>query len=284
MLPHEQTIPKDSQDRLSLLQRVRVNTSPIWGLSLAKGLSSACRQAQSLNSGASFRAHDDAGVLHELWPVTDEAHIGEITQLCASSKVLIADGHHRYQTARSYASEVRAKNGDQPGPHDFVLAFLVELSDAELSIRAFHRVVKGVPAPQVVENVARFFRVEEAPEDLVALPATSGADVVVLYTRDGYKLLYPLPALYEAASDDLDSSRLMGGCWTALPTTRSATSRVGTKPSPRCERGRGEAAFFLRPVPVEKIEAVAETGRLMPPKSTYFHPKPRTGMAFRSLE
>ena len=159
-------------------------------------------------SGRAFVPATTPGVTHELWHVTDGRQIGEITRLCAEAKVLIADGHHRYQTARAYATEVRAKNGDQPGPYDLVLAFLVELSEEELSVRTFHRVVKGVPITHLIELVTRFFRIEEAPEDLVALPATSAPGVVVLYTQDGYKLLYPLPAVYEAARDDLDSSRL----------------------------------------------------------------------------
>ncbi len=283
VLPHEQTIAKDRQDRLSLLQRMRVNTSPIWGLSLAKGLTSACREAQSLHVGASFRASDDAGVTHELWHVTDGRQIGEITRLCAEAKVLIADGHHRYQTARAYATEVRAKNGDQPGPYDLVLAFLVELSEEELSVRTFHRVVKGVPITHLIELVTRFFRIEEAPEDLVVLPATSAPGVVVLYTQDGYKLLYPLPAVYEAARDDLDSSRLTV-LLDSLPAHEVSYEPGWHEATAAVREGRAEAAFFLRPVPIAKIEAVAETGRLMPPKSTYFHPKPRTGMAFRSLE
>ena len=209
--------------------------------------------------------------------------MAEITRLCAEAKVLIADGHHRYQTARAYATEVRAKNGDQPGPYDLVLAFLVELSEEELSVRTFHRVVKGVPITHLIELVTRFFRIEEAPEDLVALPATSAPGVVVLYTQDGYKLLYPLPAVYEAARDDLDSSRLDGAA--RQPSRARGQLRAGmARATAAVREGRAEAAFFLRPVPVAKIEAVAETGRLMPPKSTYFHPKPRTGMAFRSLE
>jgi len=283
VLPHEQTMPKARLDRLLLLQHLRLNTSPIWGLSLARGLAAACREAQARTGEASFSATDDAGVVHDLWPVTDEDSIAEISGLCATAPVLIADGHHRYQTACTYAAQCRARNGDLPGPYDLVLAFVVELSEEELSVRAIHRLVRGVPAQRLLDLVSRWFRVESAPEDLIALPATSLPGVIGLLTRDGYKLLYPLPALGQAADDDLDSSRLQV-VLSALPEHELAYEPGWHKAAAAVRGGRADAAFFLRPVPVAMIEKVAETGRLMPPKSTFFHPKPRTGMAFRSLE
>jgi uncharacterized protein (DUF1015 family) len=283
VMPHEQTIPKDRQDRLSLLRSTRLNTSPIWGLSLAKGLTSACQEALSQFETPSWRATDDAGVVHELWPITDERQVAGISELCASDKVLIADGHHRYKTACTYAEECRSKNGDRPGPYDLVLAFIVELSEDELSIRAVHRLVKGLPPERLSELVTRWFRIEPAPEDLVALPATSAPGVIGLLTREGYKLLYPLPALEKQAEDDLDSSRL-SVVLDSLPD-HEVTYEPGWHEAAIAVRdAKADAAFLLRPVPVTKIESVAYGGRLMPPKSTFFHPKPRTGMAFRSLD
>ncbi len=208
VLPHEQTIPKDRNDRLSLLRSTRLNTSPIWGLSLAKGLTSACREALSSSGGPSWCATGPAGVVHELWPVTEQAWLTEIVALAATSPVLIADGHHRYETACIYAAERRATNGNMPGPHDLVLAFVVELSEEELSIGAIHRLVSGVPPDALAGLLGRFFRLEPAPENLVALPATAPPGVIGLATKDGFRLLYPLAELEAAAEDDLDSSRL----------------------------------------------------------------------------
>ena len=283
VLPHEQTTPKDRLDRLSLLRSTRTNTSPIWGLSLAKGLASACREALSQAGEPSWRAVDDASVVHELWPTTDQRRLAEITELCAGAKVIIADGHHRYETARIYARECRARNGDRPGSHDFTLAFVVELSEDELSIRAVHRLEKGVTPERLYELIAPWYRIEPAPEDLIALPATSAPGVIGLFTRDGYKLLYPLPALEEATEDDLDSSRL-SVVLNRLPEHELTYETGWYEAAAAVREGRADAAFLLRPVPVAKIEAVADGGRLMAPKSTYFQPKPRTGMAFRSLD
>lgn len=283
VLPHEQTMPKDRLDRLSLLRTTRLNTSPIWGLSLARGLTDVCREALLDLGAADFRATDESGVVHELWAVTDEARVAQICELGKSAQVLLADGHHRYQTACMYARQCRENNGGKPGPYDLTLAFVVELSEDELSIRAIHRLIKGVPADQLIELVSQWFRVEPAPEDLVALPATSTPGVIGLFTHDGYKLLYPLNSLLEASDEDLDSSRLEV-VLASLPD-HDITYEPGWHEAVVAVReNRADAAFFLRPVAVEKIEAVAETGRLMAPKSTFFHPKPRTGMAFRSLE
>jgi len=283
VLPHEQTIPKDRNDRLSLLRSTRLNTSPIWALSLAKGLTTACRNALSTAGEVRWRTTDPAGVVHELWPVTDAQSLGEISALAAGAPVLIADGHHRYETACIYAAECRVHNGDRPGPHDLLLAFVVELSEDELSIRAIHRLLKGIPPERLPDLLAPFYRAEPAAEDLVALPATASSGVIGLFTRDGFRLLYPLPALEEAADDDLDSSRLAAAL--AGLDDHELTYQPGWHQAIAAVReGRADAAFLLRPVSVTQIERVAYGGHRMPPKSTYFQPKPRTGMAFRSLE
>jgi len=283
VLPHEQTIPKDRTDRLSLLRSTRLNTSPIWGLSLAEGLTSLLHEALSSAGGTDWRTTDSAGVVHELWPISDQQRVAAVVDLAAAAPVLIADGHHRYETACIYAAECRARNGGRPGPHDLVLAFVVELSEEDLSIRPIHRLVKGVPPEDLPDLLAPFFRIEPAPQDMVGLPATTPGGVIGLATKDGFFLLHPLPALEEAAEDDLDSSRLKAAL-AALGDHELVYQPGWHQAVAAVREGRSDAAFLLRPVPVTKIEGVAYGGRRMPPKSTFFEPKPRTGMAFRSLD
>ena len=283
VLAHEQTIPKDRMDRLSLLRSTRLNTSPIWVLSLAKGLTSACREALSQAGKTSWRTTDAAGVVHEIWPMTDERRVAEITALGASAPVLIADGHHRYETACTYATECRMRNGDRPGPYDLALAFVVELSEEELSITAIHRLVRGISPDHLEDMLAPFFRIEPAPEDLVALPATAVPGVIGLFTNNGFKLLHPLPVLEQAVEDDLDASRLKLAL-DSLPDHELTYEPGWHEATAAVREGREDAAFLLRPVTVARIERVAYDGRRMAPKSTFFQPKPRTGMAYRSLE
>ena len=283
VLPHEQTIPKDRSDRLSLLRSTRLNTSPIWVLSLATGLTVLCRAAVESASPSGWRATDPAGVVHELWPLTDDRKVGEIVALAASAPVLVADGHHRYDTACAYAAEVRSRNGNLAGPHDLMLAFVVELTEEELSIRAIHRLVTGVRPERLADLLSTFVRIEPAPADLGDFPPSAPEGVMGLVTRDGFWLLHPLPALGEAAEDDLDSSRLK--VLLAALGDHELTYQPGWREAVAAVRdGRADAGFLLRPVPVSKIERVAHGGRRMPPKTTFFEPKPRTGMAFRSLD
>ncbi len=283
VLAHEQTIPKDRMDRLSLLRSTRLNTSPVWVLSLAKGLTSECREAVSQAGESSWRTTDAAGVVHETWPLTDQSHVARVAALAARAPVLIADGHHRYETACTYARECRTRNGGRAGPYDLALALVVELSEDELSIRAIHRLVKGIPADQLEDLMSPFFRFEPAPEDLVALPATAAPGVIGLFTRNRFTLLQPLRLVEQLAEDDLDVSRLKAAL-DRLPEHELTYEAGWHEAIAQVRRERADAAFLLRPVPVARIERVAGDGRLMPPKSTFFRPKPRTGMASRSLE
>ena len=283
VIAHEQTIPKDRMDRLSLLKSTGLNTSPIWVLSLAKGLTSACREALSQAGETRWRTTDSAGVVHEIWPLTEERRVAEITSLGADAPVLIADGHHRYETACTYATECRAANGNRPGPYDLALAFVVELSEEEISVVAIHRLVKGISADYLEDLITPFFRIEPAAPDLVALPETAAPGVIGLFTRNGFRLLHPLAVLERAAEDDLDTSRLKVAL-EGLPEHELTYQPGWDEATTAVRAGRADAAFLLRPVPVARIERVADDRHRMPPKSTFFQPKPLTGMAYRALE
>ncbi|HLX88166.1 MAG TPA: DUF1015 domain-containing protein, partial [Acidimicrobiales bacterium] len=139
VLPHEQTIPKDKSDRLDLLRATRTNLSPIWGLSLTDGLSALYEQS----SPALAHATDDEGVLHELWVIDDPATIDAIRLSVGSSPIVIADGHHRYETALAYQSERRAARDGARGAYDLVMALVVELAPGQLTVRPIHRTITG---------------------------------------------------------------------------------------------------------------------------------------------
>ncbi len=276
VLPHEQTIPKDRRDRLSLLRATRANLSPIWGLSLAAGLGELCASAAA--SPDPWRAVDDEGVVHERFAVR-EADVEAICALVASAPVLIADGHHRYETACAYLEESPGTKGS-----DAVLAYVVELSPPELSVRAIHRLVRGVERGAFEGGLDRWFASRPGPQDAQMLPAAmEEAGGLGLVNRDGTAVLVPRAELVASAEDDLDSSRL------ALVLSDLGVTDVGyqhgvDKVVDAVARGRADAGVLLRPVSVEQIAATAHGGRRMPPKTTFFAPKPRTGMVFRELD
>jgi uncharacterized protein (DUF1015 family) len=281
VLPHEQTIPKDTTDRLDLLRACRANLSPIWGLSLTPGLAEAYRPEGEPEA----RAVDDGGVLHSLWVLDDPAAIDEVARRVAASPVVIADGHHRYETALRYQAERRAATGGSPGEFDLVMAFIVELAEDQLSVGPIHRAVAGVPSDlDLVESFQLWFdTVHAGPTEDHVLEAVAVSGAMALVVPGGVWLLTPREEAYEAAGSDLDSSLV------ALVTDKIGGVQLTYRHDWRTAVGAltsdgAQAALLLRPVTVRQIRNWAESRRRMPPKSTYFRPKPRTGMVFRPVE
>ncbi len=280
VLPHEQTLPKPRSDRLDLLRATGTNLSPIWGLSLAAGLS-ATFDPKAAPAG---EAHDDDGVRHQIWVLDDPAAVETVRQAVASAPVVVADGHHRYETARAYRDEIRAAGRHQPGPHDLVMALVVELAEDQLTVGPIHRTLAGLSeGVDIAAAFGRWFDILHAgpaTERVVGALARSGS--LSLVTAEGAWLLTPRPEAYEAAGSDLDASlvdlaaRDLPSHETAYPHAwEEALSAVGSRAA--------QAAVVLRPVTVGQIAEWAGSRRRMPPKTTYFSPKPRTGMVFRPL-
>src|SRR3974390_1259457 len=90
-------------------------------------------------------AYDDDGVRHQVWALSDHDAIAAVTAAIGRAPAVLPAGPHRYSTAQTYQAEARAANGDAPGPHDFVLALVVELSEDQLTVGAIHRTVSGLP-------------------------------------------------------------------------------------------------------------------------------------------
>jgi uncharacterized protein (DUF1015 family) len=282
ILPHEQTLPKPKSDRLDLLRATRANLSPIWGLSLRRGLTATFDPS---DDEPDADAYDDDGVRHQLWVLSDRDAIGAITAAVAEAPVVIADGHHRYQTALAYQAECRAANGNMPGPHDLVLAFIVELTEDQLTVGAIHRTVSGLPPDfDLVAACSAWFDVVRAgTADDRTLGALANAHSLALISGGDAYLLLPRAEAYESADSDLDSS-LIAQVLSQLPPHESTHRHSLGEVMAALGDGEAQAAFLLRPVTVGQIEEWAEKRRQMPPKTTYFSPKPRTGMVFRSLD
>lgn len=280
VLPHERTTPKDKTDRLSLLRAARTNFSPIWGLSLAGGLGQLCDHlAEGEGVASPYRVTDDSGALHECWRVRAPEATRNVVDLVASTPVLIADGHHRYETACTYLEET----GGTPGS-DAVLALVVELTGEELAVEAIHRTLRGLPAETVRRELGRSFDLAPGPADPLALrSAMSSAGALGLVTEEGSWLMAPRGSLLREGDDQLDSTRL-DRALEHLPDVAVAYQHGALQVARAVREGQAEAAVLLRPVSVDQIAAVARGGRRMPPKSTFFYPKPLTGLVFRELD
>ena len=205
ILPHEQTLPKPKSDRLDLLRATRANLSPIWGLSMADGVTATFDPTDDEPVGD---VYDDDGVRHQIWVLSDPDAIDAVRAAISRAPVVLADGHHRYSTAQTYQAEARAANGDEPGPHDFVLALVVELSEDQLSVGAIHRTISGLPEGfDLLEALSEWFDVVRAgAADDRTLSALGESSSLALVTGGQAYLLLPHADLLEQEGNDLDSN------------------------------------------------------------------------------
>jgi uncharacterized protein (DUF1015 family) len=277
VLPHERVTPKASTDRLDLTRATKANLSPVWGLSLAAGLTALLTEP-----GEPVASVTVDGVDHIVERVSDPDRIRAIADKIGSDDVLIADGHHRYGISRTYRDEVRAANGDQSNPADETLAFVNELVADQLSVEAIHRLYHDVSVDELVATLDTCFERSDAgrPDDsTLATMDTEG--VLCLVTADGAaQWLRPRPGTF-------DSVRSLDGAWlehALAEVAHSVTYQHGVDHVvDAVTSGGATAAVLIRPVSVAEIERTAREGALMPPKSTFFTPKLRTGLVVRSL-
>jgi uncharacterized protein (DUF1015 family) len=280
VLPHEETQSKVRDDRLRLRRACRADLSPVWGLSMAHGLSELCTAAPGAPVA---RCTDEEGVHHRLWRLTQPAVVEAVAATVASAPVVIADGHHRYSVALAHRDEVRAARGRTGGDEDLLLALVCELGDSQAGVRPIHRLLTGLPAGlDLLAALEPFFEpVPDAgpPSTLPDRMAEAGG-LALLVGADQAWLLLPRGGAGEAPPPD---AALLDAALATLPphtlgfehSLDSVLAHVGS--------GKASAGVLLRPVDVHEIARTAVAGRRMPTKTTFFHPKPRTGMVFRRL-
>jgi uncharacterized protein (DUF1015 family) len=296
--PHERTHPGPKEDRLRLTRATRTNLSPIF--TLFPDSDGIAERAIAHIAGAEPFATVEGDTL---WRSSDEDLIAELQMALADAELLIADGHHRYETARVYADEIGGE-----GEHRYVLMLLCALSDPGLLVFPTHRLLTGLKdhteKQLAIRDVLRGdFEVEELGDTSQLEPPADDGRVAFGYMDSFFKrpfrvtlkdqaiadrVLPGLPepyrrldtAVLEALvlrgalrmSDD-DISHLRG-----LHYSKDLVDAIEA-----VESGRADAGFFMRATPVEQVREVAATGESMPPKSTYFYPKVPTGLVFNPL-
>ena len=282
VLPHEQTLPKPRSDRLDLLRATRANLSPVWGLSMASGVTATF---DPTDDEPVVDTHDDEGVRHQLWVLNDPDTVEAVRAAVAGAPVVLADGHHRFETARAYQAEQRQAGGGAPGPQDLIMALVVELAEDQLTVGAIHRTVSGLPEGfDLPGALGEWFDVVRAGgADERTIGALADSHTLTMVTGGHAYLLLPHEDVLAVAGNDLDSN-LIASVLEQLPPHEVVHRHSVGEAVEALEAGEGDAAFLLRPVTVAQIEEWARARRRMPPKTTYFSPKPRTGMVFRSLD
>jgi uncharacterized protein (DUF1015 family) len=193
--PHERTHPGPKEDRLRLTRATQANLSPIFSL-YSDPQQRAWQALAGFTADAPWgEATDDEGTRNELWRVTDADTIAAVQEALADAELLIADGHHRYETARAYAEEIGGEGG--AGGADYVLMCLVALQDPGLTIFPTHRLVKDTtPAQQeaLARTLRADFEIEHADE---LAPGPDGGPLSLGYVDAHFRTPYRLTRLVD---------------------------------------------------------------------------------------
>ena len=300
--PHERTHPGPKEDRLRLTRATKANLSPIFSLYSDPQLK-AWRALEPATREEPFGEVTDAdGTRNRLWRIADPGTIAAVQTALADAELLIADGHHRYETARVYADEIGGE-----GPHRYVLMCLVALQDEGLTVFPTHRLVDGLKGTDKPETLAATlkanFDIEEIAADDLVPPGTGDGTIQIGYMDSHFQRAFRLTLKDQAIADEalpempepyrrLDTAVLealvLKGPLQLSEDDISHLRGLGYARSfeearELVESGTFDAGFFLRGIPVTQIQDIAAAGVNMPPKSTYFFPKVPTGLLFNPL-
>jgi len=298
--PHERTHPGPKEDRLRLTRATKANLSPIFAL-FSDPEQRAWQALAPATAGEPWgQTVDPDGTVNRLWRVDDPKVIASVQAAAADAELLIADGHHRYETARVYAEEIGGE-----GPHRYVLMCLVTLEDPGLTVFPTHRLVRNLTDTQW-DALRRAIETDftMTPLDSVEqLPPPENEDLELGYIdareQRPYRLVLRDQAIADAAMPDrsapyrrLDTAvteaLLIKG---ALGLSDEQIDHLDGLGYARDDQqaielvldGEYDAALFMAPTPVGRVQDVASSGESMPPKSTYFFPKVPTGLLFNPL-
>ena len=278
VLPHERTTPKAKTDRLDLTRATLTNLSPVWGLSLARGLTDLLTEP-----GEVVGVVEAEGVVHTIERVDDPARVAAISAAVGGADVVIADGHHRYAISRTFRDEQRAADTGTKGSAELTMTYIGELIEEQLSVDAIHRLYTGIDADALLTALAGFF--ELSPAGTVEASITHemrDRGALVFVHADGTGTYLTPKADRFAGVRDLDGARLEH----ALADVAHEVSYQHGVGLVRdfVSSGGAAAGVLIRPVTVREIQRTADEGLLMPPKSTFFTPKLRTGPVIRPLD
>jgi len=310
--PHERTLAGPKADRLKILRASRTNLSAVFLLYEDQDGKLDALLEQALAASEPQRAHDAGGVTQELVAVTDANAIAEVQRFLASRPLVIADGHHRYETGLAYQAERRASASEarseakpsevergSDASADSIFVYLANAYSAGSLLLPIHRLLVKAPAP----SEARWSELARAGWQHRSVAASSPAQVEAAL-RDALAQHTGAPAF--AADDGKGQLRVF---WKAASAELSievfhreivvgffgldeAAVRDGAVAFPKAiqeaakdvRAGRGSVALYLNPLRPDDVFRVTGAGATLPQKSTFFYPKLPTGLLFRSLD
>jgi uncharacterized protein (DUF1015 family) len=308
ILPHERTFAAAKQDRLQLLIAAQVNSSSIFGLYPGSHPELERLEQETLRHEPNYAVRDDLGITNELRTISEREAIVTVQRELAKVRLLIADGHHRYETALNYRRLRRAQEHEPPAlkPYDYVMITLTSCSDPGLLILPTHRVVRRIDpraARDFDRRAAEYFMMEElaGPEDLLSRLRQQGSGVLGIALAGSKPRLLRLkePSMMASAAAQmapevrrLDVSvlhalildRLLGIDEAAVKSGSLIEYTVDARAAlAQVREGKAAGAFLMNPPSITDVEKVSDSGATMPEKSTYFYPKLLTGLVMNPL-
>ncbi len=312
---HEETFSKHRTDRLNLIRTCKGNLSPIFSLYTGENPAEQVER-NCLPHSPRIDIVDDEGIRHKVWAVSDEGIINGLTDSMKDETLFIADGHHRFDTALRYRDEMRLKEGDrEEKPYDYVMMFLVNIADKGITVLPTHRVFRetsGVTREGFLSRAGRYFKVEgfpviETEKDIPRLLDEMSLrgereKVFGVYFKEG-KRYYLLTLKDEGVMDEIGPNG-RSAKWRRLDVSvfqtiilrrlfeieneRESEKKILYIKDPQeavrmADLEEGGITFFLNPTKIRDVREISAGGEMMPHKSTYFYPKPLTGLVINSF-
>jgi uncharacterized protein (DUF1015 family) len=292
VLPHEVTMPGPVADRLSLLHACPVNISPIY--SIYGGASGLSPYYESLlHRPPVARFQDERSTLQRLWAVTAPAEIAILTEAVGARPLVIADGHHRYETALAYHRE----RAGAPGGHDAVMCLCVDADSEDVMVLPYHRTIWDAPPREVRDTIVHTFGGRKLGPEVDPLDALRASE-----SKHPFVFVLPEESLLAEISEE-EAARLLAGRPPGLRDLHVVIlheavlpalwpghapelgfSRDAAEVVDLVRRGTAPAGVLVKPLDPKQVVNAAITRARMPQKATYFWPKVLTGLVFRSLE
>lgn len=304
ILPHESTTRRDKSDRLDLLRSCNANISPIMGLYDDPGQRITKLMLEKMRPSKQLIEINNSDKTHRVWKANEPEFVQRVSHFLTPKSIIIADGHHRYETALAYQEERRQSSSINTGYEgfNFVMMTLISFSDPGIIMLPVHRLLQKLDTQVISELRTRindFFEVNSSPLGEESLYEGSENDIRILGLEPGYVTNLRLrsdisvdgfmPGGHSEAYKKLNVSivehviieNLLGDCVDREDIKYTPDLQTARKV---VDSGQCQLAFLLGTMPVSAIKSIAEANDRMPRKSTYFHPKLPTGLIINRLD
>ena len=309
VLPHEKTLSKAKEDRFKLFKATNSNFSQIFSLysDEAKKVDGMISPVYSTPAAVDVTYEN---VRNQLWVITDDREIGKIAREMEPKQVLIADGHHRYETALAYRDLMKSKNPNHTGAelYNYVMMFFTNLDDEGLVIFPTHRVIHSLPKfdwKEFSSVVQKYFSLTEFPSQEAMMKALraqtryaygiivkAASSYWIASLKDGVSLDPLITPSLPAEVKDLDvvllHSYFLGNVLGISVEAQEKKLNIHYIQSiDECDNeitsGTAQVAFIVNPTKIAQVRAVAKAGQTMPQKSTFFYPKLLSGLVLNKM-